>query len=562
MNKIFNRPRRKRLQAIDPDEIFMDSSNLPGFDNSQFEGRIEKPISKISFIMLGFVFSFVILVFSAQTWNVQITQGEEYSARSENNKLRNTLLFSDRGIIYDRNDGPLAWNEHRDDMFNTRKYTENPGFSNLLGYVSYPKRDSAGFFYDESIEGVDGIEKNYNDLLSGKNGKRIIEVNVKNEIFSENEINVPQNGANINLTIDSDLQKKMFESLETVVTERGFAGGGAVIMDIHNGDILSLVSYPQFDSNVMTDGKDAAKIAEFVNDERNPFLNKITEGNYTPGSIVKPFMAAAALQEGIIKPTDKIISRGTLVVPNPYNPDNPSVFTDWKAHGVVNVREALAVSSNIFFYIIGGGFDDMPGLGITKIEEYFKKFGFGKKMENDIWSGSQGLIPNPEWKKQTFDDDWRLGDTYFTSIGQYGFQVVPIQVIRAISAIANNGLMIEPNLILDHSRVPIMNEIEGIDSWVYKIIQEGMKDAVEFGTARGLFYPDFNIAAKTGTAELGVSKGSVNSWAVGYWPYENPKYAFTIFLEKGDRHNTIGGVAVARNFFDWLKFNKEEYLGN
>jgi penicillin-binding protein 2 len=551
--------RKKYVPSIDPDEIFMDSSNLPGFDVSQFEGRIEKPISRKTFIFLGIFFLLIISVFTVRAWNIQISRGEQFAEWGSNNKLRRTLLFSDRGIIYDKNETPLVWNETNDDDFSSRKYIDTPGFSKLLGYISYPKRDSSGFFYDNEIEGVDGIEKYYNAKLAGKNGERIIEINAINDVVSENVVHPPVNGDNIHLTIDAEVQAKLYESVEKIVNDAGFIGGGAVIMDIHNGDILSLVSYPEYDSNIMTAGEDNNKIAEYINDTRNPFLNKVTEGQYTPGSIVKPYMAVAALQEGVINNTDKIVSRGTLEVPNPYNPDNPSIFTDWKAHGAVDVKEALAYSSNIFFYIVGGGYNDMEGLGISKIEDYMKKFGFGKEIKTDIFNGFSGTVPDPEWKRKIFDDDWRLGDTYFTAIGQYGFQVTPLQVVRAVSAIANKGTLVEPNLVEDPYKSVESTEIQGIDNWVWDTIHEGMRDVVEFGTGKGLNYEDFHIAGKTGTAELGVSKAKVNSWFTGFWPYENPRYAFAIFLEQGDRNNLIGGVAVSRNFFDWLKFNKPEY---
>lgn len=552
--------RKNYDQKIDPDEIFMDSTNLPGFDTYQFEGRIEKPILDRTFWLLGLSFFAVIIVFLGQTWNIQINKGEMFAELSSNNRLRHTLVFSDRGIIYDKNNVALAWNEVGEEEFSLRKYTETPGFASLLGYVSYPKKDSAGFYYDETIEGVDGIEQYFNNLLQGENGLRIVETDALNSVVSENITRRPDSGKNINLTIDADIQENLHKSLAKIVEQAGFAGGGAVVMDIYTGDLLALTNYPEYDSNVLTAGKDKEAIRSYVNDDRNPFLNRVVHGLYTPGSIVKPYMAIGALQEGVISKTDKIVSRGTLEVPNPYDPSNPSIFTDWKAHGAVDVKAALAYSSNIYFYIVGGGYDDIEGLGIRRMEEYFRKFGFGEEIKTDIFSGVSGTIPNPEWKEEQFDDIWRLGDTYFTAIGQYGFQVAPIQVIRAISAIANNGMLIEPNIIADSRRTPQISFIEGVDDDVLQTVREGIRDATLFGTSRGLNYEDFKIAAKTGTAELGVSKQKVNSWITGFWPYDDPKYAFVIFLERGDRANLIGGVAVARGFFDWLKFNKPEYL--
>jgi penicillin-binding protein 2 len=331
-------------------------------------------------------------------------------------------------------------------------------------------------------------------------------------------------------------------------------------MDVYSGDILAIVNYPDYDQNVLTDGKDREKINQYINDPLNPFLDRISDGLYTPGSIVKPYIAFAALAENIISPEKEILSTKQMEVPNPFDPNNPSYFSDWKAHGYVDLTEALAYSSNIYFYQIGGGFGDQQGLGISKINEYLKKFGFTEEIETPEFKGAEGVVPNPEWKEENFNDIWRIGDTYFTSIGQYGFQVTPLQIVRAVSAIANEGTLIEPRLIADTMTPPKIKRQIDFDSEIFKEIKKGMREAVEYGTAKGLLYEDLEVAAKTGTAELGVTKEKVNSWTTGFFPYENPRYAFTIVLERGQRSNLIGGVAATRGFLDWLRFNKPEYL--
>jgi penicillin-binding protein 2 len=551
---------KKYNQDIAPDEIFLDSANLPGFDNDMFEGRIEKPIKKFPIILVGFIFLTIILFFGYRTFALQIAKGDDFIKRSEKNVLRHTLIFSDRGLIYDRNQVPLAWNipATNDLDFNLRKYIDKPGMAHVLGYVNYPQKDKAGFYYDTDISGVEGIEKKLNEILSGKNGLKIIETDALNKIISNSAIEQPQNGKNITLTIDSQLQEKLFNSIKNIVDEHGFVGGGGVIMDIYTGEIIALTSYPEFDPNKMLIG-DKESYNSFLNDSRKPFLNRITQGLYTPGSIVKPYVAAAALQEKIITPFTQILSVKNMIVPNPYNPDNPSIFTDWKAHGLVDVRKALAVSSNVFFYQIGGGYGSQKGLGITLLEKYLRDFGFGEIPEDSFFGNLSGTIPNPEWKQKIFEDDWRLGDTYFTSIGQYGMQVTPIQIIRVVSVLANGGDLIEPKIVKD-DQSPVIDRKVSISNENLKIVREGMRMGVMSGTASGLNYPDFEIAAKTGTAELGISKEDVNSWTIGFFPYNNPKYAFVIVMERGNRNNTIGGIAVARQFFDWLKFNAKEYI--
>lgn len=561
--KFFRNRKVHRLnQNIDPDEIFLDSENLPEYDKYQLEGRIEKPIRERSVAILGIVGFLIIGLFISKVWTLQIKEGESFKNISENNRLRHTLVFSDRGNIYDRNGEPLAWNipKTEDGEYNLRKYTESPGFSNLLGYIKYPQKDKAGFYYEEDFIGFSGIEAFYGDKIKGTNGLRIVETDAIQKEISNNTIRPPESGESITLTIDKRIQEELHNSIKGVVDDVGFVGGGGVIMDVTNGEVIALTTYPEFDSNILTDGKDRSEINSFVEDEANPFLNRVISGLYTPASIVKPYMALAALQEGVISPTTNIVSRGQIEIPNPYNPDNPSIFTDWKAHGPVDIRKALAYSSNIYFYEIGGGFKEQEGIGILNIEKYMKLFGFGSEVNGRLFEGEKGLIPNPEWKEKTFDGDpWRLGDTYFTSIGQYGFQVTPLQVIRAVSAIANKGTLINP-IIVKGENAEVVRKITEIDQKYFDVVQAGMRDAVLFGTAGGLNISSVDIAAKTGTAELGVSKAKVNSWVTGFFPYNKPKYAFVVVMERGGRKNLIGGVAVARRLFDWMSINTPEYF--
>lgn len=565
VQKFLNKRRYKKYSKdIDPDQIFLDSENLPQYDKYQFEGRIEKPISKKTVFSVGIFFLCIVLVYSYKTWSLQVVHGQDFSKISQENTLDHSLVFADRGIVYDRNNIPLIWNEKTDESsdFSLRKYIQKQGFGNLLGYIKYPKKDSSGFYFSESFEGFGGVEQYYDDEIKGENGLKIIETNALQEIVGNNTIKEPKTGNSLYLSIDSELQEFMYKTISEIAGQVGFKGGAGIIMDVNTGEILAMTSYPEYDSNILTDGSDKEKINSLLNDPANIFLNRATKGLYTPGSIMKPYVALAALNEGVVAENREILSTGELVVPNPYDPSNPSIFTDWKAHGYVNVRSALAYSSNIYFYEVGGGFapDNQKGVGITKLEEYYRTFGFGDDIDDELLGGQSGTIPNPKWKAENFDgDDWRVGDTYFTSIGQYGLQVTPMQVIRAVSAIANGGTLIEPTVKL-HDSVTILRKIDNISDYNFKIVQEGMRDAVLYGTAKGLNMPNVEVAAKTGTAELGITKARVNSWAIGFFPYQNPKYAFAVVLEQGSRTNLIGGVATMRRILDWISIYKPEYF--
>lgn len=547
------------MGEINPDEIFIDSSNLPEFDVHQFEGRLEQPISRSVVALVSLAFVVVALVFVSRFWLLQVHRGEAFAAQSEENRLRHTDLFANRGAIFDRNGIELASNGlYEDDSdFAKRVYAPIRGVAHILGYLKYPTKDGSGFYFRTDYVGEDGVEKTYNDILSGKNGVRVVETDAVGRVRSQSVIERPVDGKSVTLSIDARINNEIYSIMERLAEEKGFTGGAAAMMDIHNGDLLTLVSFPEYDSSLVAEG-DSEALKKYQKDSRTPFLNRAVSGLYTPGSIVKPIVALAALEEGIISPSKKILSTGSLKVPNPYFPDKPTVFRDWKAHGWVDMREALAVSSDVYFYTVGGGFEDQRGIGIANIEKYFRMFGLGHETGINFSHEKAGVIPNPEWKERNFDGDpWRLGDTYNTAIGQYGAQFTPIQVLRFVGALANEGTLITPHLV-DGEKVE--THTFSLQKEDYRVVKEGMRMAVTAGTSAGLNVQYVEMAAKTGTAELGASKQFVNSWSVGFFPYENPKYAFVFLMEKGPVSNTIGATYVARQTFDWMNANTPEYF--
>lgn len=558
--KINIRRRKREHQEIQPDEIFIDSKNLGKFDTQQFEGRLEKPISKLSLNIIVIFFLLTLAAFSGKVWALQIKEGEIYREKSENNRLRHTPIFATRGIIYDRNGIELAWNAPSDDedIF-LRKYKSESGFAHVLGYVEYPSKDSAGFYYREDFEGVDGVEKYWNSDLRGQNGIKIVEVDARNNVQSQNIISPPREGKNIYLSIDSRLQYEMYKAIKDIAEKVGFSGGAGIMMDTVTGEIMVMTSYPEYSSEIMSSKTDLEKVRSYLISPVKPFLDRAVDGLYAPGSIIKPYIALAALNENVIDPAKKILSTGSISVQNQYYPDLQTVFRDWKAHGLVDMRQAIAVSSDVYFYEVGGGYKDQKGLGIARIERYMKLFGFGERIENSFFSGAEGVIPSPEWKKKNFNGEvWTLGNTYHTSIGQYGFQTSPIQIVRAMSSIVNDGLLRDPSIIKGVSG-PIVRNID-IPSQYFKIIKDGMRLGALQGTGTSLNVPYVEIATKSGTAELGTSKSNVNSWMTGYFPYKKPRYAFVVLMEKGGVHNLIGAGAVMREVIEWMNVNTPEYF--
>jgi len=561
IRKIKKRIRSRRSAFVDPEEIFLDSQNLPEFDTQQFEGQFERPIARSSISALAVVLVLAIVFFGGRLWKLQIAEGDIYKQRSENNSLAREPIFAPRGTIEDRNGTLLAWNEIHEDMpWGQRAYSSTPGFSHVIGYVGYPARDRSGNYYSREITGKDGIERMYNTILSGVNGSRIVERDISGKTHGGAVINQPVAGENIALTIDADLQATMHRLLVDAVKNLGYKSASGVMMDVRSGEVIVMTSVPEYDPNVMSSGKDVAKINNYLTSSSTPLLNRSISGLFTPGSIVKPYIALAALKEGVVSESTRICSCGSITIPNPYNPDLPSIFRDFNPdNGMVNVRQALAVSSNIYFMQVAGGYRTQPGIGITKLEAVFKQFGLTEKTGIDLLGERSGVVPSPSWKAERFKGEvWRVGDTYNTAIGQYGVQVTPIEMTRSLAAIANKGTLLTPRILKTNTPSPT-EKIEGFTDAHYVAVHEGMRSAVTDGTGRALSVLPFKAAAKTGTAQVGVGAKSINSWLNTFFPYDDPKYALVIVLDTGPQSSISAPGRVGRDFLNWVSIYAPHY---
>jgi penicillin-binding protein 2 len=564
----FPNPFKKRKYNnvfVEPDEIFLDATNLPKFDKQQFEGRMEKPIPKRSIMFVGGFFIFIFIAFTARLVYMQGVQGNSFFNLSQQNQLSRDPIFAERGVVYDRNAVELAWNDvpSNGEPFSRRAYIAQAGFGHLLGYVGYPSTDSSGNYWQTEFIGKDGVEKEYNDKLKGVNGTRLTERDVHGAVTVSNQIYKPTPGENLTLSIDARLQEHFAEAIKKVMNESGYKGGAGLIMDIHTGEMLAVTSIPEYSSGVMSEGNDRKAINSYLTDPAHPFLDRAIAGLYSPGSIVKPYMAMAGLTEGVITPNTLIAAHGTISVPNPYDPAHPTIFRDYRAdNGVIDVRHALAYSSNIFFYNVGGGYQSQPGIGIDNIGKYLTMFGIAQPTGIDLPNEKQGIIPSPAWKAKVFNGDpWRIGDTYNTAIGQYGVQVTPVQMIRAVASIANSGTLVSPHIIKgDMSYESKKVKLTLSQEW-FQVVREGMRLVVSdnLGTAKALNALPFKVAAKTGTAQIGVHNENLNAWATGFFPYDNPKYAFVVMMEKGTEVTAPGAAAVALDELTWMSQNTPEY---
>ncbi len=554
------RAKQAMSHEILPEDVFLDSQNLSKLNIEQMEGHLERPLGKHIFYIVLFGCFLLITLFTYRLFSMQIINEKVYSEKADKNHLKTIPLFALRGTISDRNGKLLAWNMLATSSIDIPKrvYIKEGGFSHLLGYVSYPRKDDSGIFWQDEYIGKDGLEKQYQTVLQGLSGERIIAINALHQIEAENVIAPPMSGQNITTTIDKDVQAKLYERIVELAHKASFTGGAGVIMDVHTGAILAITSYPEYDNSIMTNAntdEEKAQVRKNLVDKRHVFLNRAIGGLFTPGSTVKPFIAIAALMEGVITPEKNIYSSGQLVIKNKYGgPD--TIFKDWKAHGYTDMRKALEESSDEYFYQVGGGYQDQAGLGIDRINKYATMFGFGTTTGIDLPGEEYGVVPSQAWKKKVFNEDWLVGNTYHTAIGQYGFQLTPLELVRAVAVIANGGELVTPHVL---EGITTKNALLSLKEKDLKVIREGMRLVVhgDGGTGKALDIYGVTIAAKSGTAELGVSKQLVNSWISGYFPYENPRYAFVVIMEKGDRHNPFGAVFAAKETIEWMRDNTE-----
>jgi len=542
---------------IAPDEIFLDASNAPDFNRERFEGRLEKPLPSSSFFLLTIGLSLLFIILFVRSWNIQISNGAVYAEESAHNSLEITTIFAPRGIITDIHGVVLAENVEKEDGTVERHYPFS-SLSQVIGYVSYPKKDSNGVYYDTTEKGITALEAKYNAYLTGENGQMLTETDVTGKVRSEGTVVPAKAGKTLQLSIDANLEKILEHTIADIASNKGFIAGAGIILDAQSGAVRALVSYPSYDANVMASGGPASTIAAYNTDPGHPFLDHAVQGVYVPGSIVKPIVASGALTDGIITPNTIINDPGSISIPDPYHPGKEFIYRGWKVLGAVDVRKAIAWSSDVFFYEVGGGFKSQKGLGIDRLGYWYRQFGLGSTTMIDLPGEASGLIPSPAWKKSVFNEQWYTGDTYFTAIGQYAMQVTPIQMAVATAAVANGGKLFTPTLVAGQE--PVFKLVP-VDAAALAVAREGMRQSVTSAIAGAINMPYVSVAAKTGTAQTGTKNQYDNSWVVGFFPYEHPQYVFAVVLERGPQGQGEQAVNVMQEFLNTLHAQNSIYVG-
>ncbi|MGD9101644.1 MAG: penicillin-binding protein 2 [Anaerolineae bacterium] len=484
-----------------------------------------------------------------------------------------------------------------------REYPTGALTSQVVGYLSGIPEDQAQEYEERDyIVGVDligftGIEKWYEDVLRGKKGSRFVEEDVNGRVLRElDEGEDPVPGDNVELTLDLELQQYATERLQRALyapqihSQRGVV----IAMDPRNGQILALVSLPTYDNNVFPDGISPDEInvyQRWARDPYKPFLNHAVGDQLPPGSIYKVIPASAALQEGVIDRNTHLVGEGRIVIPNRYFPNDPgraTPFVCWiwlnqgGAHGSLDVVGGLAHSCDIFFYKVGGGFEEtkFEGLGEPRLSQYNRLFGLGQLTGIDLPGEAIGLSPPSfrEWKRLTYGESWSTGDTYNLSIGQGFLLATPLQMLNATVAVANGGALYRPQLLLKvtDQKGKVVRDFEPevirylpIDLTHLATVREGMESAVVYGTAidAQLLDPEGNtwirVAGKTGTAEFhcideelqhGLCLRSdplpTHAWFTAYAPVEAPEIALIVYVYNGGEGSETA-VPIAHDILAW-----------
>ncbi len=446
-------------------------------------------------------------------------------------------------------------------MASKRRYLSTaPSLSHVLGYMGkidaseFAALQGEGYRRTDEI-GKTGVEKSLESTLRGNPGRQLVEVDASGSQRAVYERDAPTDGQDVALSIDLDLQEQLEASLRAALETSGARRGSALAIDPSSGEVLAMVSWPTFDANVFAGGVDAKTYASLVEDQDRPLFPRAIAGEFPSGSTFKPFVAAAALAEGLITPATSFLSVGGISI-------GPWFFPDWKAggHGVTDVRKAIAESVNTFFYAIGGGLDAFQGLGVERITAYARQFGFGEKTGIGLPGEADGFLPSKQWKEETKGERWYVGDTYHLAIGQGDLLVTPLQLAVATATVANGGTRWKPTLVhaIDSVSVsPQGTELSDELRSAISVVREGMRQTVTSGSARSLSLLSYPVAGKTGTAQTG-EEGVTHAWFTGFAPYENPRIALTILLEEGGEGSSFA-VPVARDVFSWWFANRQEF---
>ncbi|MCH2015040.1 penicillin-binding protein 2 [Acinetobacter ursingii] len=451
----------------------------------------------------------------------------------------------------------------------TRYYPHGDLFAHVIGYVGRIndkelKSINSDIYAGTNLIGKIGVEKTYEDLLHGTPGYESIEADAHGNVLRHLGRKESTRGNDLYLSIDYGLQVVAAEQLAD-------KRGAIVAIDPRTGEILALVSSPSFNPNLFVTGISSTDYSALRDNLDQPLYNRAVQGAYPPGSTIKPMEAMGGIHYGLVDWATTINDPGYFHLPG-----DSHKFRDWKktGHGVVNMHKAIIQSCDTYFYVLS------YQMGIERMNDWMRQFGFGEKTGVDLPSESTGLYPSPEWKMRTRKSKWLKGETISVSIGQGAFTATPLQLAMATAITANHGAHVTPHVLRatrGAKKYEVHNAPDGKinfngteQDWLN--MRDAMIDVVQSGTGRGIRTPLYQIAGKTGTAQVkSIAQGKRYNESiltqrqldhglfVGFAPAENPEIAIAVVWENG-RH---GGSAaqLAKPVFDyWLVNRKKEQI--
>jgi penicillin-binding protein 2 len=457
-----------------------------------------------------------------------------------------------------------------------RYYPLGKNLAHTIGYVGMIDEDELAHldrsnYSATSHMGKIGVEKAYEGLLHGQVGYQQVEVNAQGRVIRVLDRTPPVPGENIYLTLDVSLQKVAVQALQG-------KRGAIVAMDPRNGDILAMVSSPSYDPNLFVNGIDVKSYDALLNSKDTPLLNRVLQGKYPPGSTIKPFLAFAALQDGVRRLDDETWCPGWYQLKG-----SSHRYRDWKhqGHGHTDLHKAIVQSCDVYFY------DLANDMGIDRIDDAMSQFGFGSRSGIDIGGEVSGLVPSRQWKRRVLGQPWYPGETLIIGIGQGSTLVTPIQLVVAAAAIANHGHVIKPHLfeeardalnnkVISTSKTQEVHVINDVNNDDWNQIINAMHDVVqgEHGTARRSGWgADYQFAGKTGTAQV-VSIAQNEEYEaedlpedlrdhalfIAFAPLESPTIAVAIVVENGGSGSS-GAAPIARKLLDHYLVGKSPARG-
>jgi penicillin-binding protein 2 len=587
-------------------------------------GRDEK-VSQVRLTAVQYIVLGIFMILAYGLWRLQVVQSDMYASLAEKNRVRNVPILAPRGKILDREGRIIVDNypsftalllrdssrdlaadtdlisqglhldpkelkerirhfasmpqyqpiflkdditpdelafveSHRNElpeldtiMAHRRLYPRNGFMAHLIGYVGEVSEEMLNqarweFYNPGDVVGKSGVELQYNQILMGKNGSRRAVVNSRGREVGRLDETPAEPGKQLKLTVDLDLQIAAEEAL-------GDKNGAIVAMDPRNGEILAMVSRPTFDPNDFAVRVSRDQWSKLVNDDEHPLLNKAIQAQLAPGSTFKIIMATAGLQENIAQDMHVICNGGATFYGRYFK---CWVTAEHRTHGVVEISKAIYQSCDVFFYTLA------EKLGIDRIAKYATMFGLGQKTGIDLPQEVTGVMPSEEWKIRNFKQKWYAGETISVGIGQGAVAVTPIQLARAIGAIASGGLLVRPHVtnpsdlpgnVIPATDTPSQVKIP-IDPANWEIITDAMSNVpTPLGTAGSAHLQGIDFAGKTGSAQTvsnalkaktanGKSKYKDNAWFVGVTPRRNPEIVVAVLFEGGQHGQFAARIAA------------------